>query len=89
MQANPEEAIATLDRLKGVWTAELTLLRGLGRFEVFPADDFGLRRAIARYYCEGRTIEALEARQIAEKWGNWKGLAAFYLITAEAQNITL
>ena len=86
-----EEAILGLDKLRGVgvWTAELTLLRGVGRFDVLPADDFGLRRVISRYYREGRLIDALEARQIAERWGCWKGLAAFYLIIAEAQNIIL
>jgi len=84
-----EEAVLVLDKLRGVgvWTAELTLLRGMGRFDVFPADDFGLRRVISRYYCGGRVIDALEARRIAEGWGCWKGLAAFYLIIAEAQNI--
>ncbi|XHH09588.1 MAG: DNA-3-methyladenine glycosylase family protein [Candidatus Bathyarchaeia archaeon] len=86
----PEEIIGKLDAIRGigVWTAELTLLRGMQRFDVLPADDFGIRRVISRYYCRGKPIKAAEARQIAEAWGNWKGLAAFYLIIAEAQNIT-
>jgi 3-methyladenine DNA glycosylase/8-oxoguanine DNA glycosylase len=33
-------------------------------------------------------IQAEEARKIAQPWGNWKGLAAFYLLAAEANNIT-
>jgi 3-methyladenine DNA glycosylase/8-oxoguanine DNA glycosylase len=59
------------------------------RFDVLPADDFGLRRVISRYYCKGRSIKASEACSIAEAWGSWKGLAAFYLIIAEAQNVVL
>jgi DNA-3-methyladenine glycosylase II len=88
---SPEEIINRLDEIRGigVWTAELTLLRGMQRFDVLPADDFGIRRVISRYYCSGKPIKAAEARQIAEAWGNWKGLAAFYLIIAEAQNVTL
>ena len=85
-----EEVISVLDEVKGVgvWSAELTLLRGMGRFDVLPADDFGIRRAISRYYCGGQSIKASEARKLAEAWGNWKGLAGFYLIIAEVLNIT-
>ncbi|MCL2134033.1 MAG: DNA-3-methyladenine glycosylase [Candidatus Bathyarchaeota archaeon] len=84
-------AIGVLDEIRGVgvWTAELTLLRGMGWFDILPADDFGIRRAISRYYCGGKLINAVEARQIAEKWGSWKGLAAFYLLAAEAQGVLL
>jgi DNA-3-methyladenine glycosylase II len=88
---NPEQVIAELDEVKGigVWTAELTLLRGIRRLDVLPADDFGIRRVISTYYCGGRPIKAAEAREISEAWGKWKGLAAFYLIIAEVKGITV
>jgi DNA-3-methyladenine glycosylase II len=90
-RGNPEDIVAELDEIRGigVWTAELTMLRGMQRFDALPADDFGIRRVISRYYLGGKPIKAAEARQIAEPWGCWKGLAAFYLITAEASNITI
>jgi DNA-3-methyladenine glycosylase II len=86
-----EFVVSVLDSIRGigVWTAELTMLRGMHRFDVLPADDFGLRRVISRYYCEGRSIDAFEVGQIADAWGSWRGLAAFYLIIAEAQGIVL
>jgi len=86
-----KSVVTVLDGIRGigVWTAELTMLRGMRRFDVLPADDFGLRRVISRYYCVSRVINALEARQIADAWGAWKGLAAFYLIIAEGKNIVL
>jgi DNA-3-methyladenine glycosylase II len=89
MKHGLDEIILELDKIRGVgvWTAELSVLRGFGRFDVFPADDFGLRRVISRYYCGGRVIDAIEARLVAERWGRWKGLAAFYLIAAEALNL--
>jgi DNA-3-methyladenine glycosylase II len=79
-----EYIIAGLDKVRGVgvWTAELTILRGMQRFEAIPADDLGLRRVISHYYCSDRAISPGEARQIAAKWGKWKGLASFYLIVA-------
>ncbi|MDD1718559.1 MAG: hypothetical protein LUQ25_00735 [Methanoregulaceae archaeon] len=85
-----DEMIGELRKLRGVgtWTAELTLLRGLGRLDAFPADDLGIRRLISRTYSGGRAISGEEARVIAERWGNWKGLSAFYLIMAEKLQIT-
>jgi DNA-3-methyladenine glycosylase II len=86
-----DEIIARLDEIHGigVWTAELTMLRGMQKFDALPADDFGIRRVISRFYLGGKPVKADEARRIAEPWGAWKGLAAFYLIAAEANDITL
>lgn len=67
----------------GVWTAELALLRGLSRLDAIPADDLGIRRAITRYYSRGSRIDTAEARRVAEAWGPWRGLAAYYLLVAE------
>jgi DNA-3-methyladenine glycosylase II len=90
-QENAEEIIKELDAVRGigVWTAELTMLRGMQRLDVLPGDDFGIRRVISTYYREGRPIKAAEARKIAKAWGRYKGLAAFYLIIAEVSGITL
>ena len=83
------EIIAELDKLRGVgvWTAELTMLRGMQRLEALPADDLGLRRTISHYYCGGKPITSQEAREIGKRWGRWKGLAAYYLIVAEMLEI--
>ncbi len=80
-----DEIVEALDKVRGVgvWTAELTMLRGMSRLEALPADDLGLRRTISYYYCNGKKINSAEARKIAEKWGKWKGLPAYYLIVAE------
>ena len=77
--------IEELDRIRGIgkWTAELTIIRGLQRYDAIPADDLGLRRVIAHFYCHDEKITGDEARKIAEKWGRWKGLASFYLVMAE------
>ncbi|MGZ4894549.1 MAG: DNA-3-methyladenine glycosylase family protein [Halobacteriota archaeon] len=82
--ADTNEVLNRLCALRGIgiWTAELTALRGLNRLDVIPADDLGLRRWIAHYYCNGRRITSAEARRLAELWGDWKGLAGYYLIVA-------
>lgn len=81
--------IEELSRIRGVgvWTAELTMIRGMQRLDAIPADDLGLRRCISHYYCGDRKITGSEARKIAEKWKGWRGLASFYLIMAERLGI--
>jgi DNA-3-methyladenine glycosylase II len=93
MKTNPDlnAVIAELDALKGIglWTAELTIYRGMQRLDVLPADDFGIRRVISKYYCSGKPITAEEAREVAKPWSSWQGLAAFYLLAAEANGVTV
>ncbi|MBN1245028.1 DNA-3-methyladenine glycosylase 2 family protein [Candidatus Bathyarchaeota archaeon] len=84
-----EQIIKELDEIRGigVWTAEFTMLRGMQRLEALPADDLGLRRDISRYYRDGKVIQSAEARRIAEGWGRWKGLAAYYLVVASMLDV--
>ena len=88
---DPEEISQELCGIRGIgrWTAELTMVRGMHRLEAIPADDIGLRRCISRYYCNSRRISGEEAREIAEKWGKWKGLASFYLIVAGRSEVEI
>ena len=93
MKNNPdaEKVISELDEIRGigVWTAELTMLRGMQKLAALPADDLGIQRVISRYYCGGKLIKADDARKIAKRWGMWKGLAAFYLIIAEVKDLSI
>ena len=86
-----EQIIRELDQIRGigVWTAELTILRGMQRLDALPADNLGLRRVISRYYRDGKVISSAEARQIAKSWGKWKGLAAYYLVVADMKDIEI
>jgi DNA-3-methyladenine glycosylase II len=88
---NSEHIITELDKVRGVgvWTAEFTMLRGMQRLEVLPADDLGLRRVVSRYYRQGRTISSSEVCHIAKNWSKWKGLAAYYLVVADMKNIEI
>jgi DNA-3-methyladenine glycosylase II len=73
----------------GVWTAELTALRSLNRLDIIPADDIGLHRWIAHYYCNDRRITSAEVRRLAGRWGTWKGLAGYYVVVAGLLKIPL
>jgi DNA-3-methyladenine glycosylase II len=76
-----EEAIERLTRIKGVgrWTAEIGLLRGLGRADVFPGADLGVVKYVAIELLghRSRVTEAL-MRRFAERWRPYRGLALIY-----------
>jgi DNA-3-methyladenine glycosylase II len=76
-----EEAIGLLTSHKGVgpWTAEFTLLRGLGRMDIFPGGDLGVVKYLAQGMLgyEGRALEK-DMRRFAERWRPYRGLALIY-----------
>ncbi|HDI42569.1 MAG TPA: DNA-3-methyladenine glycosylase 2 family protein [Candidatus Bathyarchaeota archaeon] len=79
-----DEALEVLMGFKGIgrWTAELILATGLKRWEVVPADDLGIRRAISQFYLGGKTASASDVRKVAENWGQYKWPIAYYLLVA-------
>jgi len=83
--ADTESIITEMVKIRGVgrWTAELTLLRGLHRMDAFPADDVAVRRFISRFYLGGEKVSSADARHFAQRWGDYKGLAAYYLEVAD------
>ncbi|TMM17500.1 MAG: helix-turn-helix domain-containing protein [Actinobacteria bacterium] len=65
-------------RLPGVgpWTAHYVAMRGLREPDAFPADDLGLRRALADR--RGPTSAPALAK-LSEQWRPWRAYAAMYL----------
>lgn len=61
----------------GVWTAQMFLLAGLGRPDVFAPADLGLQNAMIRIYSIDRSINDME--QIAAAWSPWRSVASWYL----------
>jgi DNA-3-methyladenine glycosylase II len=81
MGRSDEEAVALLCEIPGVgrWTAEVALLRGLGRPDAFPAGDLGLQMVAQRLLSLGSRPSERELRPVAERWRPWRGYAALYL----------
>jgi DNA-3-methyladenine glycosylase II len=77
-----EAAVARLLQLWGVgrWTAEYTLLRGLGRLHVFPGDDVGARNNLQRWLRLKKPLDYEGARRALIHWGPYAGLVYFHLL---------
>lgn len=64
----------------GRWSAEWFLARHLGRGDVCPAGDLGVRRAFEHYFGRGRGLSEAAIRRRASAWGPYQNLAVHYLL---------
>jgi DNA-3-methyladenine glycosylase II len=71
----------------GIWTAQMTAVRGLQRLDYYPGGDLGLRRVVSYYYCRGRKVTNHQINKIAEKWGTLKGIAKSYIMAAGREKV--
>lgn len=73
--------VEELISLRGVgrWTAECLLLFGMGRRDLLPAADIGLRNALKKVYQLDRQPTESDVREWGESWRPWRSYATFYL----------
>ena len=76
-----EEVIETLLPIRGIgkWTIECLLIFGMGRPDVLPAADIGLRNAIKQVWELGMQPSEEEVRKLAENWRPWRTYITYYL----------
>jgi DNA-3-methyladenine glycosylase II len=79
-----EEVIEYLTRIKGVgrWTAEMLLMFGLGREDIFAVDDLGIQNAMIRLYKLDRTDKKTfreDLLRISKKWSPYRTYACLHL----------
>jgi DNA-3-methyladenine glycosylase II len=80
-ELSDDEARTQLMAVRGIgpWTADMFLLGQLGRPDVLPAGDLGIRRAVqAAYGLDGVPTEG-EVRRLSEAWRPYRSLATAYL----------
>jgi len=75
------EAKSRLVALRGIgtWSAQMFLLRSMGRPDVFPAGDLGLRRGIELLYALREMPSIPAAAERALGWRPYRSYAAKYL----------
>jgi DNA-3-methyladenine glycosylase II len=78
---NDDEIIADLTRVHGIgrWTAEMFLMFNLGRPDVLPVDDLGVRNAIVRAYRMRKAPTPKRLREFGSRWRPYRTVAAWYL----------
>jgi len=75
-----EEIIARLITVRGIgrWTVEMLLLFDLGRPDVWPVDDYGVRKGFANTFGKRKLPKRKQLMKLGEKWRPHRSVAAWY-----------
>lgn len=78
-----DEIIAELTKVKGigVWTVHMFLMFCMGRADVLPTGDLGIRNGIMKLYGNGTVLSEREVELIAEEnnWHPYESIASWYI----------
>jgi len=76
-----EALIERLTSIRGVgrWTVEMMLIFTLGRPDILPVDDFGVRDGYRRLYGLEKQPKPRALAEIGQAWAPWRSIAAWYL----------
>ena len=75
-----DKVIEQLTQVKGIgrWTAQMFLIFSLGRPDVFPTDDFGVRMAISKLYGFADLPSRQECLEVGTKWSPHASVGSWY-----------
>jgi DNA-3-methyladenine glycosylase II len=77
-----EEVIKLLCGIKGIgrWSAEYTLLRGLGKTNILPGDDVAIHKSIGNLFKFRKKPDFEKIKEIEKKWHPYAGLIYFHFL---------
>ena len=76
-----ETIIERLSQVRGIgrWTAEMLLMFRLGRPDVLPVDDFGVRKGYAIAFDKSEQPSPKELAAYGARWKPYRTAASWYL----------
>lgn len=76
-----EAVIEQLIAVKGIgrWTAQMFLMFSLGRLDVFPHDDLGIRSSLRELYGLSDLPTKVQSLEIAAPWRPYSTIASWYV----------
>jgi len=76
-----DEIVEQLTEVKGIgrWTAEMFLIFSLGRMDVLPVGDLGLKKGVQLLNSSAKLPTPDEIEELAEKWRPYRTVATWYL----------
>jgi 3-methyladenine DNA glycosylase/8-oxoguanine DNA glycosylase len=75
------EVMRRLTEIKGIgpWTAEMFLIFTLGRPDILPVTDLGIRKAVQRLYGMATLPSPSSLAELGRRWEPYRSVAAWYL----------
>lgn len=76
-----EEIIERVTQVRGIgrWTVEMLLMFRLGRMDVLPVDDYGVRKGAQVTYRMRKLPNKERLKKVAEKWRPWRSVGSWYM----------
>jgi DNA-3-methyladenine glycosylase II len=73
--------VATLTQVHGIgpWTAEMFLIFSLGRTDVLPVGDYGLRAGVQRHYELAELPKKAELVELTAPWQPFRSIGTWYI----------
>ena len=80
LRMSDDEIIARLTQVRGIgrWTVEMLLLFDLGRPDVWPVDDYGVRKGFAKTFGRRKLPTPKQLIKSGEKWRPYRSVAAWF-----------
>jgi 3-methyladenine DNA glycosylase/8-oxoguanine DNA glycosylase len=80
LKMTDEEIIERLIAVRGIgrWTVEMLLLFDLGRPDVWPVHDYGVRKGFAKVFGKRKLPTPKQLLKLGEKWRPYRSAAAWY-----------
>jgi DNA-3-methyladenine glycosylase II len=80
IRMSDDEIITRLTAVRGIgrWTVEMLLLFDLGRPNVWPVDDYGVRKGFAKTFGRRKLPTPKQLMKFGEKWRPYRSVAAWY-----------
>jgi DNA-3-methyladenine glycosylase II len=80
IRMSDDEIVARLTTVRGIgrWTVEMLLLFDLGRPDVWPVDDYGVRKGFAKTFGKRKLPTPKQLMKFGEKWRPYRSVAAWY-----------
>jgi DNA-3-methyladenine glycosylase II len=80
IRMSDDEIVARLTTVRGIgrWTVEMLLLFDLGRPDVWPVDDYGVRKGFAKTFGRRKLPTPKQLMKFGEKWRPYRSVAAWY-----------
>jgi 3-methyladenine DNA glycosylase/8-oxoguanine DNA glycosylase len=78
---NDTEVVEALTEIKGIgeWTAHMLLIFSLGRADILPLGDFGIRKGAQHLFALRELPRGHELERLGERWRPYRSVASWYL----------
>jgi DNA-3-methyladenine glycosylase II len=78
-ELSDQEVEEELVAVKGIgrWTAQMFLMSTLGRADIFPVDDLGIKNGMKKIL--GKELDKKEMEVFAERWSPYRTVASWYI----------